>query len=170
MASPLLSPLLRITRRSQLKNIEMMNTRHAKRSRKSIDEDDELHPATKKRRVKSEIHRPGATAPSQSSKSIAAITKTGTARSRQPSVKTLNGANIESKTTKRAHFDGLTNGDLETPKEIVDSAKEKRTLRSRDGVFRTKSDLSLYFPGYEETLSNEPKTPGIYTQKVFVYY
>ncbi|MCJ1249061.1 hypothetical protein MMC30_006283 [Trapelia coarctata] len=34
---------------------------------------------------------------------------------------------------------------------------EKRTLRSQDGGSRSKSELSLYFPNYEELISNEPK-------------
>jgi hypothetical protein len=39
---------------------------------------------------------------------------------------------------------------------------DKRKLRSQDGGARFKSDLSLYFPGYEEIIGNEPKEPGIY--------
>jgi hypothetical protein len=158
MASPLLSPLLRITRRSQLVNLDMVNTRHGKRSRNSDDE--HLQPVSKKQRVRNKDH----SKIPKSSKIIASVAQNGTTRSRQPSVQTLNEANIESKTTasKRAHFDNASiNGDGD-PKKIA--KQEKRTLRSRDGVFRTKSDLSLYFPGYEEMLSNEPKTPGRYSE------
>ncbi|KAI9784805.1 MAG: hypothetical protein M1839_001535 [Geoglossum umbratile] len=36
---------------------------------------------------------------------------------------------------------------------------DKRMLRSQDGGARFKSDLSLYFPGYEEIIGNEPKEP-----------
>ncbi|KAH0562460.1 hypothetical protein GP486_002852 [Trichoglossum hirsutum] len=36
---------------------------------------------------------------------------------------------------------------------------DKRKLRSQDGGARFKSDLSLYFPGYEEIIGNEPKEP-----------
>ncbi|KAI9764530.1 MAG: hypothetical protein M1840_008356 [Geoglossum simile] len=39
---------------------------------------------------------------------------------------------------------------------------DKRKLRSQDGGARFKSDLSLYFPGYEEIIGNEPKEPGTY--------
>ena len=37
---------------------------------------------------------------------------------------------------------------------------DKRTLRSQDGGSRSKSELSLYFPNYEELISNEPKESG----------
>src|SRR5579862_3879535 len=40
---------------------------------------------------------------------------------------------------------------------------DKRKLRSQDGGARFKSDLSLYFPGYEEIIGNEPKEPGTYS-------
>ena len=39
-------------------------------------------------------------------------------------------------------------------------AVDKRTLRSQDGGSRSKSELSLYFPNYEELIGNEPKEPG----------
>ena len=37
---------------------------------------------------------------------------------------------------------------------------DKRALRSHDGGSRSKSELSLYFPNYEEFISNEPKELG----------
>ena len=37
---------------------------------------------------------------------------------------------------------------------------EKRSLRSRDGGSRSKSELALYFPNYDELVSIEPKEPG----------
>ena len=42
----------------------------------------------------------------------------------------------------------------------VHAGDEKRTLRSQIGASRFKSDLSLFFPYYDEMISNEPKTPG----------
>lgn len=47
----------------------------------------------------------------------------------------------------------------------VDSAEatitvDKRSLRSHDGGARLKSELSLYFPNYDELLSTEAKQPG----------
>ena len=40
------------------------------------------------------------------------------------------------------------------------SDADKRTLRSQDGGSRSKSELSLYFPNYEEFINNEPKEVG----------
>ncbi|KAI9836926.1 MAG: hypothetical protein M1838_004950 [Thelocarpon superellum] len=37
---------------------------------------------------------------------------------------------------------------------------ERRSLRSQGGASRFKSDLSLFFPCYDEMISNEPRTPG----------
>lgn len=40
------------------------------------------------------------------------------------------------------------------------SEGEKRKLRSQDGGSRSKSELSLYFPNYEDLVSVEPKETG----------
>ena len=40
------------------------------------------------------------------------------------------------------------------------SNADKRALRSQDGGSRSKSELSLYFPNYEEIINNEPKEVG----------
>ena len=37
---------------------------------------------------------------------------------------------------------------------------ERRTLRSNDGGSRSRSELSLYFPNYEELVSIEPRETG----------
>ena len=37
---------------------------------------------------------------------------------------------------------------------------DKRSLRSHDGGSRSKSELALYFPNYDELVSIEPKEPG----------
>ena len=37
---------------------------------------------------------------------------------------------------------------------------DKRSLRSQDGGSRSKSELALYFPNYDELVSIEPKEPG----------
>ena len=70
----------------------------------------------------------------------------------------------------------ITNGnpntvvkETEITRRIVNNGKgvqktlklvDKRTLRSQDGGSRSKSELSLYFPNYEELISNEPKETG----------
>ena len=40
------------------------------------------------------------------------------------------------------------------------SPAEKRNLRSHDGGSRSKSELALYFPNYDELVSIAPKEPG----------
>ncbi len=42
----------------------------------------------------------------------------------------------------------------------VSSQNDKRSLRSHDGGSRSKSELALYFPNYDELVSIEPKEPG----------
>lgn len=37
---------------------------------------------------------------------------------------------------------------------------DKRSLRSHDGGSRSRSELALYFPNYDELVSVEPKEPG----------
>ena len=38
---------------------------------------------------------------------------------------------------------------------------EKRNLRSHDGGSRSKSELALYFPNYDDLVSTEAKDPGL---------
>jgi hypothetical protein len=59
------------------------------------------------------------------------------------------------------------NGDAHASKPLVNGTSgespkesEKRALRSQDGGSRSKSELSLYFPNYEELISTEPKQSG----------
>lgn len=40
----------------------------------------------------------------------------------------------------------------------------KRSLRSHDGGLRSKSELALYFPNYDELISGEASEPGEFTQ------
>lgn len=42
----------------------------------------------------------------------------------------------------------------------VSNESDKRSLRSHDGCSRSKSELALYFPNYDELVSIEPKEPG----------
>lgn len=44
------------------------------------------------------------------------------------------------------------------------TTQEKRTLRSHDGGSRLKSDLAIYFPNYDEIISDAPKDPGMSAQ------
>ncbi|KZF26136.1 hypothetical protein L228DRAFT_242554 [Xylona heveae TC161] len=51
---------------------------------------------------------------------------------------------------------------LKNPPQKPETRDEKRSLRSQ-GASRFKSDLSLYFPSYDEMISNEPKEPEFLT-------
>ena len=48
---------------------------------------------------------------------------------------------------------------------IVARKVDKRSLRSQDGGSRSKSELALYFPNYDQLVSIEPKTPGMMMTK-----
>ncbi len=43
---------------------------------------------------------------------------------------------------------------------------DKRTLRSQGGGSRLRSELSVYFPNYDEIISDEPREPGKQTRSV----
>lgn len=45
------------------------------------------------------------------------------------------------------------------------SLADKRSLRSHDGGSRSKSELALYFPNYDELVSIEAKEPGAFLFK-----
>lgn len=64
------------------------------------------------------------------------------------------GFNSESSTPRP---DGGSNG---TPKPVGSSSKETRTLRSKDGGSRIKSDLAIYFASFDDIISDAPKPPG----------
>lgn len=68
---------------------------------------------------------------------------------------------ITSSTTKADNAQSA----IQTHSLTIDSASivngaDKRSLRSHDGGSRTKSELALYFPNYDELVSIEPKEPG----------
>lgn len=60
----------------------------------------------------------------------------------------------ERKSTSKVTNNGTGEGKAS---KVVD----KRTLRSQAGGSRSKSELSLYFPNYDELISNEPKESGL---------
>jgi hypothetical protein len=47
-----------------------------------------------------------------------------------------------------------------TSRSAVKTSKETRTLRSKDGGSRLKSDLSIYFGNYEDVIADAPKEQG----------
>ena len=52
------------------------------------------------------------------------------------------------------------NATLTVNSKDASSQNDKRSLRSHDGCSRSKSELALYFPNYDELVSIEPKEPG----------
>ena len=85
----------------------------------------------------------------------------------------IGGANTAQSTTSLANSLNIINGEeirhdveQEIQKAVVGNSKlkpsesDKRTLRSQDGGSRSKSELALYFPNYEELISTEPKEAG----------
>ncbi|KAF2806941.1 uncharacterized protein BDZ99DRAFT_573631, partial [Mytilinidion resinicola] len=47
--------------------------------------------------------------------------------------------------------------------------QEKRTLRSQDGGSRLKSDLSIYFPNYDDIIADAPKQPEFLEPDTLIY-
>ena len=52
------------------------------------------------------------------------------------------------------------NGTLTVNTKDVSGHNDKRSLRSHDGCSRSRSELALYFPNYDDLVSIEPKEPG----------
>ena len=68
---------------------------------------------------------------------------------------------INGTTTASHHVQTLKNDDnLTLNTKELSSQNDKRSLRSHDGCSRSKSELALYFPNYDELVSIEPKEPG----------
>jgi hypothetical protein len=51
-------------------------------------------------------------------------------------------------------------GSLLAVPPTTNGGQEKRTLRSQDGGSRLKSDLTIYFPNYDDIIADAPKQPG----------
>lgn len=78
-------------------------------------------------------------------------------RSRKPDpLQRINGTTITSQNAQS--FD--TNATLTVNSTNASNHNDKRSLRSHDGCSRSKSELALYFPNYDELVSIEPKEPG----------
>lgn len=83
------------------------------------------------------------------------VTQVGRSQKPDP-VQRINGTTI---TTQNSQI--FTNNDTLTADPTnISSQNDKRSLRSHDGCSRSKSELALYFPNYDELVSIEPKEPG----------
>lgn len=68
---------------------------------------------------------------------------------------------INGTTTALHNVQSFTNNNtLTVNTKDLSSQSDKRSLRSHDGCSRSKSELALYFPNYDELVSIEPKEPG----------
>ena len=94
---------------------------------------------------------------SQSGPALSPIGGTDTTQSTTSlanSSKFINGEEIRHKIERENQKATTANNSLKPPES------DKRTLRSQDGGSRSKSELALYFPNYEELISTEPKEAG----------
>ena len=81
-------------------------------------------------------------------------------------------AGRSSRSAPPQHMNGNTTAAIHNPQSVnsdttltlntkdLSSQNDKRSLRSHDGCSRSKSELALYFPNYDELVSIEPKEPG----------
>ena len=84
-----------------------------------------------------------------------AATQAGNARKPAP-LRHINGT-----TTPSHNLQSLNNHDtLTVNTQDLSGQNDKRSLRSHDGCSRSKSELALYFPNYDELVSIKPKEPG----------
>lgn len=102
----------------------------------------------------SRIHTPRSLPIRDRSETQDAVTAVGKSRKPDPPQR-INGT-ITTQNAKS--FDD--NAALTVNPTNISSQNDKRSLRSHDGCSRSKSELALYFPNYDELVSIEPKEPG----------
>jgi hypothetical protein len=108
--------------------------------------------------------QPQGAAEGQSGKSLPLRDKPGTkdAVTSRPPGSDRSQQRINGNPTATQHLNGSTFGThnllVSTTTTLLPT--DKRSLRSHDGGSRSKSELALYFPNYDELVSIEPKEPG----------
>lgn len=93
------------------------------------------------------------------SSSQTAVTQAGRTRKAVPPIHTLNGRTPSPILPTEASSIASSTQTLNLPKQ-----SEKRSLRSADGGSRSRSELALYIPNYDELVSLEVKQSGIYAR------
>lgn len=96
---------------------------------------------------------------------VAAVSRrrsTRTGQSREVVIANDDESNV---TASEAHSNNTSNNNGHHAAQDKSAAPqpavpERRSLRSHDGGSRTKSELALYFPNYEQMISLEPPKPG----------
>ena len=84
-----------------------------------------------------------------------AATQVGKSRTPDPS-QHINGTTTPLPNAQSSN----SNPTLNVNTKEISGKNDKRSLRSHDGCSRSKSELALYFPNYDELVSIEPKEPG----------
>lgn len=142
------------------------DTPRKKRARETSSGEDEVHTAKKpKLRLRApslpkiastrEVAK-ALSAPSNKSANLVATHRSVGSRINNAVQPLLNGVPT---TTQTTHLTPKPEGSVLRGGHGI-SEGEKRKLRSQDGGSRSKSELSLYFPNYEELVSIEPKKTG----------
>ncbi|MCJ1352393.1 MAG: hypothetical protein MMC33_002377 [Icmadophila ericetorum] len=148
-------------------------THRRKRAHDTISSND-CHPAVKKQKLdaKTLLHPNAALRDHFASKSFNA------ASSDHSSANSTVNSRIISAVQPSANGTSITNGDLPhrpatqtAPSQTSNTSKEvdKRTLRSQGGGSRSRSELALYFPNYDELIGNEPKETESITPETVLY-
>ncbi|KAI9719992.1 MAG: hypothetical protein M1812_003117 [Candelaria pacifica] len=148
-------------------NIDPPTTRGTKRARENTTGNEDIKIAKKPRLRAQANPRAKAAAPKRAAKTAALPPN------KPPTKIIVSEPGSISRTTNgvRATLDEPTNSSQRPKDETscvngeaksTDKGKkpaqsDKRTLRSQNGGSRSKSELALYFPNYEEMISNEPK-------------
>ena len=139
--------------------------RLGKRARDPLTKADKSHSSKRQRLSSPEVSRSQAKSHSNGTESGAESDELVT-RGVEPHAEQSRSLNPvqQTNTSNRAVINGNKSAnpvisESTSPSNAV-KERDKRTLRSQNGGSRSKSELSWYFPNYEELLNDEPKEPG----------
>jgi len=143
--------------------------KRAKRTIQSSSIDNETHTLRKQKIQLDIIARPKAPARSRNAKDLvpaAHKSPDGVLTSLSVATPIINGVsqcstdNHPDTSTRLVTIESITAPAAKLSKVVRIQQEDKRTLRSQGGGSRLRSELSLYFPNYDEIINDEPKEPG----------
>jgi len=144
-------------------------TRRAKRTIRSSSLNNETH-TIKKQRIQLDIAaRPKAPVRSRNAKDLAPVaqepsdgvlTSLAVPSPISNSVSQRATENLSGTSTHHVTIGSTTAPAASSGKDVRIQQEDKRSLRSQGGGSRLRSELSLYFPNYDEIINDEPKEPG----------
>ncbi|KAI9698460.1 MAG: hypothetical protein M1836_004041 [Candelina mexicana] len=161
-ASAVIDPLATASEKT-----ELPTTRGTKRTREHVSNNEDVTNAKKPRLRAQAKPRAKVVAPTRAAKNPASppnkpptkiiLSELGTISRATNGVRATLDDTI--KTEQKTKNDALeVNGEIKPPdKDEKMEKSDKRTLRSQNGGSRSKSELALYFPNYEEMISNKRK-------------